>query len=90
MTQILSNEERRANFDRYGQMEDHQAFGHSQQQGFRSSFHNSFYFDESFFHFPKQVNSPQSCVKDICCGVKDVLCFSCGLWQGRFWGEKML
>ncbi|CAL8356885.1 unnamed protein product [Gadus morhua 'NCC'] len=51
--EILSNEERRANFDRYGQMEDNQAFGHSQQQGYRSSFHNSFYFDESFFHFPK-------------------------------------
>ncbi|CAL8340590.1 unnamed protein product [Merluccius merluccius] len=51
--EILSNEERRANFDRYGQMEDNQPFGHSQQQqGFRS-FHNSFYFDESFFHFPR-------------------------------------
>ncbi|KAJ3602908.1 hypothetical protein NHX12_030653 [Muraenolepis orangiensis] len=51
--EILSNEERRANFDRYGQMEDNQAFGHSQQQDYRNSFHNSFYFDESFFHFPR-------------------------------------
>ncbi|KAM4613867.1 dnaJ homolog subfamily C member 16 isoform 2-T2 [Polymixia lowei] len=48
---ILSNEERRANFDRYGQMEENQPFGQSQHQGFRN-FHNSFYFDESFFHFP--------------------------------------
>ena len=85
MTQILSNEERRANFDRYGQMEDNQAFGHSQQQGYRSSFHNSFYFDESFFHFPKQVNSTQSFMKDICCGVKDILGFSCGLYEVIFY-----
>ena len=51
-TQILSNEERRSNFDRYGQTDDSQPFGHSQHQGFRGS-HNSFYFDESFFHFPR-------------------------------------
>ncbi|XP_035008091.1 dnaJ homolog subfamily C member 16 [Hippoglossus stenolepis] len=49
---ILSNEERRSNFDRYGQMDENQAFGQSQHPGFRS-FHNSFYFDESFFHFPR-------------------------------------
>ncbi|KAM9409753.1 dnaJ homolog subfamily C member 16-like isoform 2-T2 [Pholidichthys leucotaenia] len=48
---ILSNEERRANFDRYGQMDENQPFGQSQHPGFRS-FHHSFYFDESFFHFP--------------------------------------
>lgn len=50
--QILSNEERRSNFDRYGQMDENQPFGQSQHHGFRS-FHNSFYFDESFFHFPR-------------------------------------
>ncbi|XP_053171440.1 dnaJ homolog subfamily C member 16 [Scomber japonicus] len=50
--EILSNEERRSNFDRYGQMDENQPFGQSQHQGFRS-FHNSFYFDESFFHFPR-------------------------------------
>lgn len=50
--EILSNEERRANFDRYGQMEENQPFGQSQHQGFRS-FHHSFYFDESFFQFPR-------------------------------------
>lgn len=50
--EILSNEERRSNFDRYGQMDENQPFGHSQHHGFRS-FHNSFYFDESFFHFPR-------------------------------------
>ncbi|KAK5872753.1 hypothetical protein PBY51_013426 [Eleginops maclovinus] len=50
--EILSNEERRSNFDRYGQTDDSQPFGQSQHQGFRG-FHNSFYFDESFFHFPR-------------------------------------
>uniref|UniRef100_A0A8C2WMP1 DnaJ homolog subfamily C member 16 n=1 Tax=Cyclopterus lumpus TaxID=8103 RepID=A0A8C2WMP1_CYCLU len=50
--EILSNEERRSNFDRYGQMEENQPLGQSQHQGFRG-FHNSFYFDESFFHFPR-------------------------------------
>ncbi|XP_017290113.1 dnaJ homolog subfamily C member 16 [Kryptolebias marmoratus] len=50
--QILSNEERRSNFDRYGQMDENQPFGQSQHHGFRS-FHSSFYFDESFFHFPR-------------------------------------
>uniref|UniRef100_A0A8C6UVF1 DnaJ homolog subfamily C member 16 n=1 Tax=Neogobius melanostomus TaxID=47308 RepID=A0A8C6UVF1_9GOBI len=50
--EILSNEERRANFDRYGQMEENQPFGQSPHQGFRS-FHHSFYFDESFFQFPR-------------------------------------
>lgn len=50
--EILSNEERRANFDRYGQMDENQPFGQSQHHGFRS-FHNSFYFDESFFQFPR-------------------------------------
>uniref|UniRef100_A0A8D3D483 DnaJ homolog subfamily C member 16 n=1 Tax=Scophthalmus maximus TaxID=52904 RepID=A0A8D3D483_SCOMX len=51
--EILSNEERRSNFDRYGQMDESQPFGQSQHHhGFRS-FHNSFYFDESFFHFPR-------------------------------------
>uniref|UniRef100_A0A3P9M9P1 DnaJ homolog subfamily C member 16 n=1 Tax=Oryzias latipes TaxID=8090 RepID=A0A3P9M9P1_ORYLA len=50
--EILSNEERRANFDRYGQMDENQPFGQSQHQGFHG-FHRSFYFDESFFHFPR-------------------------------------
>nr|XP_020489999.1 dnaJ homolog subfamily C member 16-like [Labrus bergylta] len=50
--EILSNEERRSNFDRYGQVDENQPYGQSQQQGFRG-FHNSFYFDESFFHFPR-------------------------------------
>ncbi|CAJ1051639.1 dnaJ homolog subfamily C member 16 [Xyrichtys novacula] len=50
--EILSNEERRSNFDRYGQMDENQPFGQSQHHGFHG-FHNSFYFDESFFHFPR-------------------------------------
>uniref|UniRef100_A0A3Q3BGD3 DnaJ (Hsp40) homolog, subfamily C, member 16 like n=1 Tax=Haplochromis burtoni TaxID=8153 RepID=A0A3Q3BGD3_HAPBU len=49
---ILSNEERRSNFDRFGQKDENQHFGQSQHHGFRS-FHSSFYFDESFFHFPR-------------------------------------
>lgn len=51
-SQVLSNEERRSNFDRYGQMDENQPFGQSQHHGFRH-FDNSFYFDESFFHFPR-------------------------------------
>lgn len=50
--EILSNEERRSNFDRYGQMDENQPFSQSQHHAFRG-FHNSFYFDESFFHFPR-------------------------------------
>ncbi|KAM9800291.1 dnaJ homolog subfamily C member 16-like [Syngnathus typhle] len=45
--EILSNEERRANFDRYGQVDENEPFGQSQRQHFQ----NGFYFDESFFHF---------------------------------------
>lgn len=56
LSQILSNEERRSNFDRYGQMDENQPFGQSQHHGFRG-FHNSFYFDESFFHFPRYFMS---------------------------------
>lgn len=50
--EILSNEERRSNFDRYGQMHENQHTGQSQHHSFRG-FHNSFFFDESFFHFPR-------------------------------------
>ncbi|KTG31052.1 hypothetical protein cypCar_00047891, partial [Cyprinus carpio] len=49
--QILSNEERRSNYDRFGQMDENQNFARA-PQGFRH-FHDSFYFDESFFHFPR-------------------------------------
>ncbi|XP_039519314.1 dnaJ homolog subfamily C member 16-like [Pimephales promelas] len=49
--EILSNEERRANYDRFGQMDENQNFARA-PQGFRH-FHDSFYFDESFFHFPR-------------------------------------
>uniref|UniRef100_T1DCB4 DnaJ homolog subfamily C member 16 n=1 Tax=Crotalus horridus TaxID=35024 RepID=T1DCB4_CROHD len=53
--EILSNEEKRLNFDRYGDVGENQGFPHQQhQQPHRHShpFHESFYFDESFFHFP--------------------------------------
>uniref|UniRef100_A0A674CFD9 DnaJ homolog subfamily C member 16 n=1 Tax=Salmo trutta TaxID=8032 RepID=A0A674CFD9_SALTR len=46
--EILSNEERRANYDRYGQTDDTQPYGH----GHYGHGHDQFYFDESFFHFP--------------------------------------
>ncbi|XP_051532400.1 dnaJ homolog subfamily C member 16 [Myxocyprinus asiaticus] len=49
--EILSNEERRANYDRFGQMDENQNFART-PQGFRH-FQDSFYFDESFFHFPR-------------------------------------
>ncbi|XP_066526458.1 dnaJ homolog subfamily C member 16 [Hoplias malabaricus] len=48
--EILSSEEKRANYDRYGQTDDTQPYGHG-QRGFRH-FHDNFYFDESFFNFP--------------------------------------
>lgn len=46
--QILSNEDKRANYDRYGQTDDTQPYG-SGRYGNR---HDNFYFDESFFNFP--------------------------------------
>uniref|UniRef100_A0A8B9HXG8 DnaJ (Hsp40) homolog, subfamily C, member 16 n=1 Tax=Astyanax mexicanus TaxID=7994 RepID=A0A8B9HXG8_ASTMX len=48
--EILSSEEKRANYDRYGQTDDTQPYGHG-HRGFRH-FHDNFYFDESFFNFP--------------------------------------
>lgn len=49
--QILSNEEKRANFDRYGDAGESQGFSQQQHRQFHR-FHDGFYFDESFFHFP--------------------------------------
>lgn len=47
-TQILSNEDKRNNFDRYGQTDDTHPYG-----GGRYGYHHdSFYFDDSFFNFP--------------------------------------
>lgn len=43
------------NFDRYGDVGENQGFPHQQQQAphrHAHPFHESFYFDESFFHFP--------------------------------------
>lgn len=50
-SQILSNEEKRANFDRYGDAGESQGYSQHQQRQFHH-FHEGFYFDESFFHFP--------------------------------------
>ncbi|KAK7930459.1 hypothetical protein WMY93_006854 [Mugilogobius chulae] len=41
--EVLSNEDKRANYDRYGQLDDTQPFGHRR---------DNFYFDETFFNFP--------------------------------------
>ncbi|XP_029434617.1 dnaJ homolog subfamily C member 16 isoform X2 [Rhinatrema bivittatum] len=49
--EILSNEEKRSNFDRYGDMGENQGYPQQQHHPFRH-FHENFYFDESFFHFP--------------------------------------
>uniref|UniRef100_A0A8B9SUT4 DnaJ homolog subfamily C member 16 n=1 Tax=Anas platyrhynchos TaxID=8839 RepID=A0A8B9SUT4_ANAPL len=49
--EILSNEEKRANFDRYGDAGESQGFSQHQHRQFHH-FHEGFYFDESFFHFP--------------------------------------
>ncbi|XP_062401389.1 dnaJ homolog subfamily C member 16 [Sardina pilchardus] len=50
--EILSNEERRSNFDRFGQMDENQQHHSQPAHGFHG-FHNSFYFDDSFFHFSR-------------------------------------
>ncbi|XP_014353837.1 dnaJ homolog subfamily C member 16 isoform X2 [Latimeria chalumnae] len=47
--EILSNEEKRSKFDRYGEVDDTR--GHPQQHQHFRHFHDSFYFDESFFQF---------------------------------------
>ncbi|XP_026885699.2 dnaJ homolog subfamily C member 16-like [Electrophorus electricus] len=47
--EILSNEERRANYDRFGETDENQHRSQA-QQGFRH-FHESFFFDQTFFHF---------------------------------------
>ncbi|XP_017590587.1 PREDICTED: dnaJ homolog subfamily C member 16 isoform X1 [Corvus brachyrhynchos] len=49
--EILSNEEKRANFDRYGDAGESQGFAQQHHRQFHR-FHDGFYFDESFFHFP--------------------------------------
>lgn len=46
--QVLSNEDKRSNYDRYGQMDDTQPYG----GGHYAHRHDSFHFDESFFNFP--------------------------------------
>ncbi|XP_005800193.1 dnaJ homolog subfamily C member 16 [Xiphophorus maculatus] len=46
--EILSSEDRRANYDRYGQTDDAQAYSGSRYRHRQ----DNFYFDESFFNFP--------------------------------------
>ncbi|XP_040278544.1 dnaJ homolog subfamily C member 16 [Bufo bufo] len=50
--EILSNEEKRTNYDRFGDVGDNQGYSQQQQHHHFRHFHDSFYFDESFFHFP--------------------------------------
>lgn len=49
--EILSNEEKRSNYDRYGDAGEDQRQQQQREYRFRH-FHENFYFDESFFHFP--------------------------------------
>ncbi|XP_040317890.1 dnaJ homolog subfamily C member 16 isoform X2 [Herpailurus yagouaroundi] len=51
--EILSNEEKRSNYDHYGDAGENQGYQKQQQREYRfRHFHENFYFDESFFHFP--------------------------------------
>ncbi|XP_069860005.1 dnaJ homolog subfamily C member 16 isoform X2 [Dipodomys merriami] len=51
--EILSNEEKRMNYDHYGDAGENQGYQKQQQREYHfRHFHENFYFDESFFHFP--------------------------------------
>ncbi|XP_061535950.1 dnaJ homolog subfamily C member 16-like isoform X1 [Phycodurus eques] len=47
--EILSSEDKRANYDRYGQTDDTQPYGSGHYSGHR---HDNFNFEESYFNFP--------------------------------------
>ncbi|XP_033623845.1 dnaJ homolog subfamily C member 16-like [Fukomys damarensis] len=49
--EILSNEEKRSNYDHYGDAGEDQRQQQRREYRFRH-FHENFYFEESFFHFP--------------------------------------
>uniref|UniRef100_A0A2K6FY39 DnaJ homolog subfamily C member 16 n=1 Tax=Propithecus coquereli TaxID=379532 RepID=A0A2K6FY39_PROCO len=49
--EILSNEEKRSYYDHYGHAGESQGYQKQREYRFRH-FHENFYFDESFFHFP--------------------------------------
>ncbi|XP_040613425.1 dnaJ homolog subfamily C member 16 isoform X1 [Mesocricetus auratus] len=50
--EILSNEEKRTNYDHYGDAGESQGYQKQQREYRFRHFHENFYFDESFFHFP--------------------------------------
>ncbi|EHB11991.1 DnaJ-like protein subfamily C member 16 [Heterocephalus glaber] len=50
--EILSNEEKRSNYDHYGDAGENQRHQQQQREYRFHHFHENFYFDESFFHFP--------------------------------------
>ncbi|XP_028736503.1 dnaJ homolog subfamily C member 16 [Peromyscus leucopus] len=50
--EILSNEEKRTNYDQYGDAGENQGYQKQQREYRFRHFHENFYFDESFFHFP--------------------------------------
>ncbi|XP_030743889.1 dnaJ homolog subfamily C member 16 [Echinops telfairi] len=50
--EILSNEEKRSNYDHYGDAGENQGYQKQQREYRFRHFHENFYFDESFFHFP--------------------------------------
>uniref|UniRef100_A0A8C5UQ28 DnaJ heat shock protein family (Hsp40) member C16 n=1 Tax=Microcebus murinus TaxID=30608 RepID=A0A8C5UQ28_MICMU len=49
--EILSSEEKRSHYDRYGHAGESQGYQKQREYRFRH-FHENFYFDESFFNFP--------------------------------------
>nr|XP_060614707.1 dnaJ homolog subfamily C member 16 [Anolis sagrei ordinatus] len=61
--EILSNEEKRLSFDRYGDVGEGPGSAQSPHQPpprHFHHFHDSFYFDESFFHFPFNAERRES------------------------------
>ncbi|EGV96885.1 dnaJ homolog subfamily C member 16 [Cricetulus griseus] len=50
--EILSNEEKRTNYDHYGDAGENQGYPKQQREYRFRHFHDNFYFEESFFHFP--------------------------------------
>ncbi|XP_034394124.1 dnaJ homolog subfamily C member 16-like isoform X2 [Cyclopterus lumpus] len=53
--EILSSEDKRANYDRYGQTDNTQPYGGARY----GQPHDSFYFDESFYNFPFNTKNPR-------------------------------
>uniref|UniRef100_A0AAZ3QZL0 DnaJ homolog subfamily C member 16 n=1 Tax=Oncorhynchus tshawytscha TaxID=74940 RepID=A0AAZ3QZL0_ONCTS len=74
--EILSNKEKRANYDRYGQTDDTQPYGH----GHYGHGHDQFYFDDKYsLRFNQYVNDvvPDSFKRPYLIKITSDWCFSC-------------